>query len=124
MLGPALQAQGGLERHTWLSQDGLSVSVPAGLTLLPSPTQVLDDLGWVPRRACGGRAMVPGVRQAHRGPRRWNDVGYHDPRGIISPHLDALASGGVKLTNYYVFRFCSPSRSTFMTGELGPMDPH
>ena len=45
-----------------------------------------------------------------------NDVGFNNQM-IKTPNIDALASGGVKLTDYYVFRFCSPTRSTFMTGR-------
>jgi hypothetical protein len=29
-----------------------------------------------------------------------------------------MRQDGVTLTNYYVFRFCSPTRSTFMTGRF------
>lgn len=50
-----------------------------------------------------------------------NDVGYHSsaPAGvdIDTPNIDALARGGVILEDYNVFRFCSPSRSTFLTGR-------
>ena len=53
----------------------------------------------------------------------WNDLGYQ--RGAIpgqhnaiqSPHLDALALAGVRLHDYNVFKFCSPSRSQFLTGR-------
>ena len=51
----------------------------------------------------------------------YNDVGYHSsaPAGsdVETPNIDALARGGVILEDYNVFRFCSPSRSTFMTGR-------
>jgi len=51
----------------------------------------------------------------------YNDVGYHNtaPAGtdIATPNIDALAAGGVKLEDYNVFRFCSPTRSTFLSGR-------
>ena len=48
----------------------------------------------------------------------WNDLGYHDQFGqIASPKINKLAADSAKLDNYYVYRFCSPSRSTFMTGR-------
>jgi hypothetical protein len=49
----------------------------------------------------------------------WNDVGFHDSFSQIStPKIDALvATEGVELSQYYVYRFCSPSRSTFLTGR-------
>ena len=53
----------------------------------------------------------------------WNDLGYQ--RGALpgqenamrSTHLDELALGGVRLHDYAVFKFCSPSRSQFLTGR-------
>ena len=49
----------------------------------------------------------------------WNDVSWHREGGNIvkTPYLEGLASSGTKLQNYYIYRFCSPSRSTFMTGR-------
>jgi len=49
----------------------------------------------------------------------WNDVSWHKQGGnqVQTPKLAALANEGVLLSNYYVYRFCSPSRSTFMTGR-------
>jgi hypothetical protein len=35
----------------------------------------------------------------------------NDSIGVYGPWL------GTKLQNYYIYRFCSPSRSTFMTGR-------
>lgn len=39
------------------------------------------------------------------------------PNGVVSPHLQALASDGVVLTDYHVFKFCSPSRTQMLTGR-------
>eukprot|EP01043_Picozoa_sp_COSAG02_P042459 COSAG02_NODE_3612_length_6484_cov_22.155834_2_plen_148_part_00 len=49
----------------------------------------------------------------------WNDVSWHREGGNIvkTPFLESLANSGTKLQNYYIYRFCSPSRSTFMTGR-------
>ena len=53
----------------------------------------------------------------------WNDVGFqrgavpNQTNAIDTPHLDELATGGVRLTDYAVFKFCSPSRSQFLTGR-------
>lgn len=44
------------------------------------------------------------------------DLGYRNPQ-IRSPNIDKLAAEGTKLTSYYVYRFCSPSRSSFQTGR-------
>jgi hypothetical protein len=47
----------------------------------------------------------------------WNDIGYQstDLSGF-SPHLDDLASRGVKLSNFYGMHQCTPARSALLTG--------
>ncbi|XP_004645801.1 arylsulfatase B [Octodon degus] len=46
----------------------------------------------------------------------WNDVGFHGS-DLRTPHLDALAAGGVRLDNYYTQPLCTPSRSQLLTGR-------
>lgn len=54
-----------------------------------------------------------------------DDLGYNDlscygsPR-IITPHVDQLATGGLRLTNFYAHPSCSPSRAAFLTGCYSP----
>ena len=51
----------------------------------------------------------------------YNDVGFHSSApgaDVITPYIDSLARGGVRLSDYNVFRFCSPSRSTFLSGRM------
>src|SRR5882757_8906040 len=46
------------------------------------------------------------------------DVGFHGSRDIPTPHLDALARGGVRCTNGYVSGpYCSPTRAGLLTGR-------
>eukprot|EP00039_Didymoeca_costata_P024008 m.8970 g.8970 ORF g.8970 m.8970 type:complete len:559 (+) comp3984_c0_seq1:142-1818(+) len=53
----------------------------------------------------------------------WNDVSFQNgalpgqSNKIISPTMDKLASEGVVLDDYTVFKFCSPSRTQFLTGR-------
>ena len=48
----------------------------------------------------------------------YNEVNFNNAsRGIRTPHLDGLASGGVVLDSYYVQPICSPTRSALMTGR-------
>jgi arylsulfatase A-like enzyme len=46
----------------------------------------------------------------------WNSVGWHSNL-TLSPHLDALAAGGVKLERHYVQRWCAPTRATLLSGR-------
>lgn len=46
----------------------------------------------------------------------WNDVGYHDSV-IKTPHIDSLAKEGVELNRFYVYPFCSPTRTALLTGR-------
>jgi len=47
----------------------------------------------------------------------WNDVGMHDSR-VSTPALVSLASQGVRLERHYVYRYCSPTRGSFLSGRL------
>ena len=44
------------------------------------------------------------------------DVGFRNP-AIKSPMFDELASTGVLLDRHYVFKYCSPSRASLMSGR-------
>jgi arylsulfatase len=51
-----------------------------------------------------------------------DDVGYaalgcYGSPVIQTPHLDALAKGGVRYNNFHTTALCSPSRSCFLTGR-------
>jgi arylsulfatase B len=47
----------------------------------------------------------------------WSNVGFHNPR-VLTPAIDALRSQGVELTRNYAYKFCSPSRSSLLSGRL------
>ena len=47
----------------------------------------------------------------------YNDVGYHGSE-LETPAIDALASEGVKLENYYVLPLCTPTRSAFLSSRF------
>ncbi|MBC2688826.1 arylsulfatase [Pseudomonas kielensis] len=57
---------------------------------------LVDDLGWGDVGAYGGGTAV----------------------GAPTPHIDSLASGGLKLTSTYAQPTCTPTRSAMMTGRL------
>ncbi|XP_065196700.1 arylsulfatase B-like [Sycon ciliatum] len=46
----------------------------------------------------------------------YSDVGFRNP-AIKSPMFDELASSGVLLDRHYVYKYCSPSRASLMSGR-------
>lgn len=46
----------------------------------------------------------------------YKDVGYHGSE-IQTPNIDKLAATGVRMNQFYVQSFCSPTRSSLMTGR-------
>lgn len=48
----------------------------------------------------------------------WGDVGFNGNRNIKTPHLDAMADGGVKFDRFYAASpLCSPTRGSCLTGR-------
>ena len=48
----------------------------------------------------------------------WPDLGCIGQKPLITPHLDALAAGGVRATQFYVtWPACTPSRGSVLTGR-------
>eukprot|EP00035_Acanthoeca_spectabilis_P008980 m.161022 g.161022 ORF g.161022 m.161022 type:complete len:318 (-) comp14568_c0_seq5:674-1627(-) len=47
----------------------------------------------------------------------WHAVGWRNPE-FFTPHIDALKASGLLLTNHYVYQYCSPTRSSLMSGRL------
>ena len=45
-----------------------------------------------------------------------SDVGFHNP-AIKTPNFDKLINEGLILDRHYVFKYCSPSRASFLTGR-------
>ena len=44
-------------------------------------------------------------------------LGCYGAEDIETPHIDALAEGGMKFNNAYSMTACSPSRATVLTGK-------
>ena len=47
----------------------------------------------------------------------WHNVGWHNAE-MKTPHADALVAEGLELERHYAFPYCSPSRSSLMSGRL------
>ncbi|MEL6142911.1 MAG: sulfatase, partial [Bacteroidota bacterium] len=50
----------------------------------------------------------------------YGDVGCYGSPNIRTPNIDRLAQEGMKLTNFYAFPSCSPSRAALLTGCYPP----
>ena len=70
--------------------------------------------------------LLPAVASADRPPHLiyvladdlgHSNVGWNNP-DVSTPHLDSLRAGGVALDRHYVYKFCSPTRSSFLSGRL------
>ena len=55
----------------------------------------------------------------------WGNVAYHRDRSpagpskeVVTPNLDELVKTGIELDRFYTYKFCSPSRSSLMTGRF------
>ncbi len=46
----------------------------------------------------------------------YGDLGCYGSPNILTPHIDRLASEGVRFTSFYAATFCGPSRAQLMTG--------
>ena len=56
----------------------------------------------------------------------WADVGYHrndNSNEIVTPNIDNLVKEGLQLDQHYVYKVCSPTRSSFLSGRL-PIHVH
>lgn len=47
----------------------------------------------------------------------FNGVGYRNPT-LLTPHIDKLASNGIRLESFYTYRLCGPSRASLLTGRM------
>eukprot|EP01084_Bolivina_argentea_P263810 446652_1 len=47
----------------------------------------------------------------------WANVQFHNDR-MITPNIDKLLEESIHLNQYYVFKYCSPTRSSFLSGRL------
>ncbi|MDP6717143.1 MAG: sulfatase-like hydrolase/transferase, partial [Pirellulaceae bacterium] len=48
----------------------------------------------------------------------WGDVGYNGHPKIKTPHLDAMASAGIRFDRFYATAsVCSPTRASCLTGR-------
>src|SRR4051794_35275778 len=71
-------------------------------------------LPWLARAAAAPRPNIVILLSDDMG---WDQVGFNGSKEVPTPHIDAIAREGVKMTQFYVQPVCSPSRSCIMTGR-------
>ena len=47
----------------------------------------------------------------------WAQLGFNGGNAELTPHIDKLASEGLKLTQHYTHSVCAPTRGAFLTGR-------
>lgn len=47
----------------------------------------------------------------------YNSIGFHN-KDLITPNVNELVQNGRELTRQYVYKFCSPTRTSFVSGRL------
>jgi len=87
-----------MKRMAWLGMIVLLVACTTAWAAPKSPNFVLlfaDDLGY-------------------------GDLSCYGHPTIYTPHLDRMATQGIKLTSFYAATCCSPSRASLLTGRYAP----
>jgi arylsulfatase A len=72
---------------------------------------------------CGGDDTVhgPNIILIFTDDQGWGDLGVQGSTTLETPHLDAMAAEGVRLTRFYAGNaVCTPSRAILLTGRHGP----
>ncbi|MGR3698486.1 MAG: arylsulfatase [Roseovarius sp.] len=70
----------------------------------------------VSQRAIAAGETPPNIIYIISDDQGWKDVGYHGS-DILTPNIDALATGGARLTEFYAQPMCTPTRAALMTGR-------
>lgn len=73
----------------------------------------LTATGWIP----GAPASRPNIVLIMADDLGWADLGCQGGDLVETPHIDRLASEGVRFTDAYAMSVCSPSRAALMTGR-------
>jgi len=70
------------------------------------------------RAVCGEKRSGPNVVLILTDDLGWKDTGFAGNRVVKTPHLDAMARGGLRFTRFYsASAVCSPTRGSCLTGR-------
>jgi hypothetical protein len=91
---------------------------------LPLPRLKVDDAASAPTahthaaETVGGEAAAPNLLLVIGDDLGWNNVGWHGNAEVRTPTLDALLRDGIELERMYAYKYCSPTRSSILSGRL------
>eukprot|EP01084_Bolivina_argentea_P177263 306571_1 len=73
--------------------------------------------GWILLNIiCCSTASLPNILFILIDDLGYNDISYHKGCDFPTPNIDALATSGLQLNNYYIQHICSPTRSALLSG--------
>jgi arylsulfatase A-like enzyme len=107
--------------------------IAAGFRMIKRDNAILAGLNWVTQTAIAFNVLVlsfnssraadppifhhPNVVLIVADDLGYADLGSYGSRDIRTPNLDRLAQQGVRLTDFYAFPVCTPSRAALITGH-------
>jgi len=101
-------------RHTLLAPPAINLSVKS--LILTTLTLLLLHSNL--QAATRSQTTKPNILVIVADDLGYADIGVHGGRDVPTPHLDALASAGMRCTSGYVSApYCSPARAGFLTGR-------
>ena len=84
------------------------------------PVHYGKRLGFCREREEGGKKktrLLPTLSQVDD--LGWNAVAFHGNNPLAhTPNMNRLAKEGISLERYYAYKYCSPSRASFLTGRI------
>jgi len=108
----AAYAEGRKEAMATIRQNSLIGLVLAASLMCTPAAEVLEAAAPDSRES----ARRPNVILIMTDDQGYGDVGCHGNPVLKTPHIDRLADEGVRLTNFHVHTFCSPTRAALMSG--------
>eukprot|EP01079_Euglenida_sp_SAG-EU17-18_P012162 gene12162-2218_t len=123
-LADKARAKSGVPQATCGCKDP-SCSSPPSPSPSPSPPSPPGPSTCVPvirPPAPSPKPLPPGKKQPHFitvlvDDLGWDDTAIHNPNITFTPNLGTLASQGVVLTRHHTYKWCSPTRRSFLTGR-------
>ena len=81
------------------------------------PLKQTDDSPMISANAGPATQALPNVVLIVADDLGWSDLPAYGNSRHVTPNIDRLAGAGIRLTNYYAYPVCTPSRVALMTGQ-------